>query len=139
MRNIVLLALVGIVSAACLGSDFDDSVEGTWELTSGSVDGEPIPLIESHPITITFEEEDRVSGTASCNSYGGSFEMAGASITFDQLFMTEMACQPAETMTAERMYGDALARVDSVSIDGEMSLTGEGVELVFVSAEPEEG
>lgn len=130
MRKLALVSLVAVLTTACLGSDFADSVEGSWQMTSGTVDGEEIPLLDSHPITITFEG-DEVSGTAACNSYGGTFELDGSEITFGALAMTEMACTPEETMQAEAMFGTALTRVQTVAIDDGMTLSGEGVELVF--------
>jgi heat shock protein HslJ len=101
-------------------------------MTSGRVDGEEIPLLDSHPITITFEGSE-VSGTAACNGYGGTFELDGSEITVGALAMTEMACFPEETMQAEAMFGTALPRVQTVAIDDQMTLSGEGVELVFES------
>lgn len=135
MRRIALFAAIGLLSAACLGSDFADSVEGSWQMTTGTVDGEAIPLIESHPITMTFED-GQVNGTASCNGYGGSYELSGSSITFGNLAMTEMACLPEETMEAEAVFAEALTRVDSISLDGTLMLSGDGVEMSFEALEP---
>jgi len=130
MRRIALLSTFALLAVACLGSDFADSVEGSWQLTSGIVDSEEIPLVASHPITINFEG-DEISGTASCNGYGGSYELSGSTISFGNLAMTEMACFPDETMTAEAMYGQALMMVDTVSLDEVLTLSGGGAELVF--------
>lgn len=135
MWKIALLAGLALVSVACLGSDFEDSIEGSWKLTSGTIDGTEIPLIDSHPITINFER-DMVNGTASCNSYGGGYQLSGSSITFEPLAMTEMACHPPETMEAESMYGEALTQVSTVVLDNGLTLRGPGVELVFEALEP---
>lgn len=135
MRRIALLATAALFSAACLGSDFADSVDGTWQLESGTVDGEPIAPIASHPITITFEG-DQVGGTASCNQYGGSFDLDGSSISLGELAMTEMACSPEETMTAESLYATGLTRADTISIDSDLTLSGDGVEMRFSRLEP---
>lgn len=135
MRKLAVLSLVALVASACLGSDFADSVEGSWQMTAGTVDGEAIPVLDSHPITIDFDG-DEVSGTAACNGYGGSFELDGSEITFGQLVMTEMGCFPEEIMQAESMYGAAITRVDTVEIGGRMTLSGDGVELVFEPLEP---
>lgn len=135
MKRLTTLTVIALVAAACLGSDFSDSVEGSWQLTRGTVDGEAIPIIDSHPITITFEE-DQVGGTASCNSYGGTYGLDGSSITFSDLAMTEMACMPEETMLAEQLYGSALTMVTTVTLDGTLTLTGPGVELAFEALDP---
>ena len=52
MRRFVVIVGLAFSAVACLGSDFADSLEGSWRLTSGTVDGEPIPILDSHPITI---------------------------------------------------------------------------------------
>ncbi len=135
MRKLALITVLTLVASACLGSDFADSVEGAWQMTTGTVDGQPIPAPESHPITITFQG-DQVSGTASCNGYGGTFQIDGSSISIGELAMTEMACSPEETMEAEAMFSDAITRVDTVSIDGALTLSADGVEMVFEKLEP---
>lgn len=135
MKTLALLTLMASLTSACLGSDFADSVQGSWQMTSGSVDGEQIPVIDSHPITIDFED-DRVGGTASCNGYGGTFSLSGANIDIRDLAMTEMACSPEETMRAEAMFADAITRVDAVTLDGTLTLSGDDVELVFEAIEP---
>lgn len=130
-----MITILAIAVPACLGSDFAESVEGAWQMTSGEVDGQPIEPPETHPITITFEG-DQVSGTASCNGYGGTFSVNGSSISISDLAMTEMACSPEETMEAEAMFSDAITRVDTVSVDTTLTLSADGVEMVFEKLEP---
>lgn len=135
MKRFALLAGLALVAAACLGSDFEDSIEGSWQLTSGSVDGEAVPVLDSHPITIEFDGE-QVSGTAACNGYSGTYEQSGAQVEFGALAMTEMACMPEEVMEAERAFSTALTLVDTASIsdDGTLSLSGGGANLSFEPA-----
>jgi heat shock protein HslJ len=135
MKRFGLVAALALIPVACLGSDFADSLEGSWQLKSGMVEGEEIALIASHPITIDFADRD-VSGTASCNRFAGTFELSGSSIEFGNLAMTEMACFPEETMEAEALFARALPLVDTVAIDDELTLSGDGVELVFAALEP---
>lgn len=135
MKRFTLLPLLLVALSACLGSDFADSVEGSWQLTEGIVDDDTVPIIESHPITITFEG-DQVSGTASCNSFGGTYELDGSGITFGNLAMTEMACMPEKTMVAEQLFGSGLTMVDTVTLDASLTLSGPQAELVFVPLEP---
>lgn len=135
MRRLLILTSLAVLAVACLGSDFADSLQGSWQLTSGTVDGEEIAIIEGHPITITFEEE-QVSGKAACNSYGGAFSLSGSEVTISDLGMTEMGCFPEEVMEAEAMYAAAITRVERVSLDGALTLSGDGVELTFEALEP---
>lgn len=135
MRRFAVVVTLALSTVACLGSDFADSLEGSWQLTSGTVDGEPIPILDSHPITIVFDGE-QVSGTASCNGYGGTYDLSGSAISFGDLAMTEMACDPPETMEAEARYAQGLMAATTVAIDGDLILTGPDVELIFTALEP---
>lgn len=135
MRKLALISILVFALPGCLGSDFADSVAGAWQMSTGTVDGQPIPAPDTHPITITFED-NQVSGTASCNGYGGTFQVSGSSISISDLAMTEMACSPEATMEAEAMFSDAITRVDTVSVDGTLTLSADGVELVFEKLDP---
>lgn len=135
MWRIALIATLALMATACLGSDFADSVEGSWQMSSGMVDGEEIPIVDSHPMTITLEGS-QVTGTASCNGYGGTYELDGSSVSFSDLTMTEMACTPEQTMQAEAFFAAAMTRVDTVAVDRQLTLSGNGVEMVFAPMEP---
>lgn len=133
MRRIIAIGVAALAITACLGSDFSDSVEGSWQLVSGTVDGAEVPVIDTHPITLNLEG-DQANGVAACNSYSGSFTLEGSSIEFGDIAMTEMACiDPPGVMEAEAAYAAGLLAVDTVTIDDGMTLTGPGVELVFES------
>jgi heat shock protein HslJ len=125
------IGVVGLIVTACGEPTEPASIEGAWQLVSGSLDGEQIPLLDSHPITMSIEG-DTVGGVASCNSYGGSYTLSDGEVSFSALFQTEMACSPEEAMAAESAYLDGITRVSSVTAsDDSMTLSGEGVELEF--------
>lgn len=137
MRRVVgLLLLVGLVVTACGEPAEPASIEGAWQLESGTLDGEPIPIVDGHPITLTIEG-DTVGGIAACNSYGGSYTLSNGVITFSAFSQTEMACFPEEAMASESAYLQALSRTTSASVtDDSLTLPGEGVELVFSQLPP---
>lgn len=64
----------------------------------------------------------RASGFAGCNSFSGSYEMAGTRLVFSPLVSTRMAC--AEGMELERAYLAALEAARS------FRLTTQGLELL---------
>ncbi len=100
-------------------------------LESGSVGGAPVPVVEGHRITLTIEGS-RISGTAACNSYGGTVEPAADGIRFDELVQTDMGCEP-DVQASEQTYMAGLAAVNRIGRDGEhLVLTGPEVELRFV-------
>jgi heat shock protein HslJ len=107
-----------------------------WELVSGSVDGTEIPIVDTHPITLSLTDEG-AGGTAACNGYGGAFAISGTEIGFSELAWTAMACLPDPVMESETAYLEALPRVETFSMtEGRLTLAGEGVELIYVPLPP---
>jgi heat shock protein HslJ len=107
-----------------------------WELEEGTIDGADLTLVEGHPITLSMTD-GQASGTAACNGYFGTVSISGAEISFTGLGATEMACSPEEVMESERRYLEALTRVTGLSVGADsLSLTGDGVELVFTALPP---
>lgn len=127
-----MLVLFALVAAACgAGSGASGVADGAWQLESGTLDGKPIPMVGTHPITLAIEG-DTVSGTAACNGYGGKVRLKGDRFEVREVGVTEMACFPPETMDSEQAFLDALHDVDRFEIVNEqLVLRGERSELVF--------
>jgi heat shock protein HslJ len=137
-----MLVLFALVAAACgagssqTGYGDAPSIEGAWQLESGTLDGAAVPIVDTHPITLTVEG-DEVFGTAACNGYGGKVDVSGDSFSVGPLGVNEMACFPPETMESEQIFLDALVEVDVVEVaEGRLILRGETVELVFTALAP---
>lgn len=128
-----LVAVLGLAPTACLGSDFEDSVEGSWELESGTHDGRPVPILDTHPITMTLNAAD-IGGTAACNTYSGRYMLSGSEFSIeDGLSFTEMACQPTEVMESEQKFLEALTSISEVELTNDgLVLRGPDTELAFV-------
>jgi heat shock protein HslJ len=109
-----------------------DPTGTTWVLESGTLEGADIPIVDDHPVTLTFDETG-AGGTAACNTYfAGGWEMAPPEISFSDLGQTMMACEPEEVMDSETKYLQAMALVDGFTATNDtLTLTGDGVELVF--------
>lgn len=84
------------------------------------------------PTTATLVvSEQRVSGTAFCNSYDAGLARDGDAFAVTGLARTEIGCEP-DVMAAEQAFVTALTAVDDVAVDGgELVLTGPDVELRF--------
>ncbi|MEM5516142.1 META domain-containing protein [Henriciella sp. AS95] len=84
------------------------------------------PLFQSSQITMTFEEDGRVSGSSSCNSYTGSFKLNAGTLTFGPLAMTRRACFPQEIMEQEQAFVAVMGDNPDVDLDenGLLTLTG---------------
>jgi heat shock protein HslJ len=132
----LVCAAVAVTACADPGEPAADPTGIAWELTSGTVEGTALPVFDSHPITLSFTD-DGAGGTAACNGYGGSYSISGTEVSFAQLMWTEMACMPEEVMESERLYLEALPRVETFSMTNDgLTLSGDGVELAYVALPP---
>jgi heat shock protein HslJ len=114
----------------------DDPTGIAWQLTEGMVDGDPVPVVDGYPITLSLTNED-AGGTAACNGYGGTYEIAGAEITFSELIWTEMACVAEGVMESEQTYLEGLLLVGTYSMtDDSLTLSGEQVQFEFTALPP---
>lgn len=116
-----------------LPDDADTSHEGiTWTLTKITTwDGVSSP-IQGTEITIFFES-GKISGTAGCNHYFGSYTLLNG-ILIEDLSATEMACpEPDGIMQQETQYLNILRDVMSYTIlENQLTLiTGDGRALVY--------
>ena len=90
-----------------------------WQLTEiVGPDGTMATLATGTAPTLVMEDGN-AAGNASCNQYGGSYDLDGSSITFGPLFSTEMFCGDPGVMDQEAAYLTALESVDGWAIDGE--------------------
>lgn len=126
------LALIGVMGAAAVLSAcvVVSEADGSWQLVEGTHDGEPVPLVEGAPITMTVGGTG-VSGFAACNHYGGEMIFQGRRVLLDGITLTEMACdEPA--MESETAYVAALSGVDQFERLGQsLVLRGDAVELTY--------
>jgi heat shock protein HslJ len=130
------MALVSIaILAACNGSGANELRGTAWELASMSGSG----LLPGTSITIEFTDEE-VSGSAGCNHYGGSYQISGSSLTFSDVFSTEMACpEPQGILEQEGEYLAALNDADSYQLaSDQFEILDEAGEQLLVFVTPAE-
>ena len=134
MRRIILaIALFAFVTACASATEDEIDINGNWQLASGLVGGQAIPLIDGSPVTLNVTGTE-IGGNSACNSYGGQFILDGSSIAIGDLMTTLMMCTP-EVMDVEIPYTAALQEVDTVAIDSDqLVMTGPGIELRFSPA-----
>ncbi|MFP4235146.1 MAG: META domain-containing protein [Nitriliruptoraceae bacterium] len=152
--TVALTAAAALLLAACGGSagggasepdgGEDDrgadaaTLDGSWELASGTGPDGAVPLVASAPVTLVIDGAEW-SGTAACNTYGGEAQVDGDRVSLGGFAVTEMACEDPEVMASERAYLDALLVVDRLSLeDDQLVLTGPDTELVLVRQTPPE-
>ncbi len=63
-----------------------------WQLVSLGPVGSETAVIAGTTVTLKLAEDERVSGSTGCNSYGGTYEVRGDNITFSRIVSTRRAC-----------------------------------------------
>jgi heat shock protein HslJ len=109
MRKIfVILILVAVNLSACSGLSSQPDLKGTsWILTR--IQGQPV--VSTPAPTLVFAD-GKVSGNASCNSFGGTYERgSGEALKFGQMMSTLMACADPARMDQETKYLGVLGQV----------------------------
>ena len=128
----VALAAAGLLAAcSSAGGGAAADLNGTsWVLAT--LDGSP--PVEGTELTISFADGE-VTGSAGCNSFGGTYEVDGTTLVFSPLVSTMMACEDSIN-AQERAYLDALDTQVDFAINGSsLTLTGSnGSVLVFNAA-----
>lgn len=138
MRWLGLVATVAVmvVAGACATSAPDPGgagpvdVTGDWQMTSGTIDGVALAVVDDSPITLSVTGT-QISGRSACNHYGGEIIFQEGRPRFTLTSMTEMACAEP-VMAVEAAFTAVLPRVVGAARDGDrLTLTGPGVELLF--------
>jgi heat shock protein HslJ len=111
----LILVLVILLAVGCApGPATPAGLTGVeWKLSE--LNGKA-PLAGSH-VTLKLEN-GKAGGSAGCNSYGGSYTLHGATIAFQEVFSTMMACADSAMMDQETAYLQALNQAASLQVSG---------------------
>lgn len=106
----------------------------TWLLESYGEKGNLQTVLEGTEITATFESaEDRVKGSAGCNSYFGDYQINDNELSIPMMAHTEMYClEPEGVMEQETQYLSLLSAAESYEVsEGKLRITAGSQVLVF--------
>jgi len=133
------LAALGTVATYNISNDKLELRTADGALAVSYVATQPIPLANSKwdvtfhnngrggvtssiigtQMTMNFDAEGGVNGSAGCNNYFGSYEAGSELLTFGPMASTEMFCtEPEGIMEQEAEFLAALATVSTYNIDG---------------------
>ena len=121
------LYTVGDQLMATLGAAESAPFEGNaWSLKFIS-DGEDLnPVLMGVEVTALFEG-GQVTGSAGCNTYSGSYELDGQSLTIGPLDLTQNTCEdPEGVMDQEDVYVTALGAVAGYDVIGGVMVLTDG-------------
>lgn len=134
---IAVLTVVMILSfTGCNGSSSDTLEDVKWMLESYGNRDNPQDVLEGTEITATFNsEDDRVTGSAGCNTYFGGYEIKDG-LSIGMLANTEMWCgEPEGRMDQETEYLKILQTAKSYTIKGsQLTINCGDNELVYTAA-----
>ena len=114
-----ILAALGalMATAACATASLAGT---TWRATTLHDSREtPASLVPDTEITLAFDAEGRVAGTAGCNRYSAGYVADGETLRFERAALTRMACLRPGVMEQEQAFVDALASVASARVEGD--------------------
>jgi putative lipoprotein len=130
-----ILLVFGLAACSASGQTAADPLESTsWELVSFG----GTPVMEGTTVTASFAD-GQVTGEGGCNSYGGSYQVDGENIEFNEVVMTMMACmEPEGVMDQETAVMAYLndAQTFEIDADGQLHIyRADGEGLVFAPGE----
>ena len=117
-RTLLLGAVFVTLVLPMCAQDPDASLTETyWKLVQ--IGGQPAEVLEGkrEAHIILHKGEGRAAGSAGCNRFSGSYDLAGDQLTFGPSAATRKMC--ADGMDQEMAYLQALTRIASYKIEGE--------------------
>jgi len=110
-----------------------DSLGTEWRLQAFGLGTDAQPLVSGTTVTLTFNEDGTVSGSAGCNTFNGPYTLNGTTLTIDELAQTRMACDEP-ILTQETNFINALRSARQTAVDGDLLyiVHDDGI-LVFTS------
>jgi len=104
-----------------------------WVLEEGTFRGQPIPLVDGHPVTMVVGIS-RLTGTAACNGYTVFFERLNGNVRFESAAAGAQDCAPLygpEVMVSEEAFLSAIPTMTRIDDSRPDVLAIEGPELVL--------
>ena len=112
-----------------------------WRLVSLGPAGAETDIVAGSTVTLKFGDEGRASGSTGCNSYSGTYQVRGDSLTFGRLISTRRACLDPNANQQEQRFLSALEMANRFRLNANrltiLSDRGRNV-LNFVSDTPPE-
>lgn len=83
-------------------------VNTQWQLVSFGPSEAETPVAGAKPLTLEFRPDGQVVGSGGCNSFGGQYQVQGATLAISQVISTKMACVAQGVAEQESRYFQAL-------------------------------
>ncbi len=131
----VFTAVVILAVTSCSNSSVNKIEDTKWILESYGDRDNPKDVIDGTEITATFNsEDDRVTGSAGCNSYFGGYEIKDG-LSISMLANTEMWCgDPEGRMDQETEYLKILQTAKNYTVKGSTLIIDCGDNMLIYTA-----
>ena len=108
-------------------------IEGAeWRLVEYGPADAPVAALPAPLVTVKFEAGGQLGGSGGCNSYGGTYQLDGQSLSVGEIASTMMACADNTAMQQETTYFAALRSATGVQRTGdELIVEYDGGKLRF--------
>lgn len=87
---------------------------GEYHLIDGQIN---VETLSKSTVSLKIDKEGEISGTSAVNLYGGTISIKNETITFSDIFHTEMASMDPDINNLEIQYYDLLSQVNRLNID----------------------
>ena len=115
MRFVVLIFLVLFVTGVAqaqpgreLSTDQRVLTGVEWQLVSLGPTGAEQNIVQGTTVTLRLGDDGRAGGSTGCNSYGGSYQVRGDTISFGRIVATRRACLDQNANQQEHRFLSAL-------------------------------
>lgn len=106
---LVVLVAAGFTVDAQTLSTGQRVLTGTeWRLVSLGPSGSETDLVAGTTVTLKFGDDGRASGSTGCNSYSGTYQVRGDTLSFGRLISTRRACLDQNANQQEQRFLSAL-------------------------------
>jgi META domain len=106
--TLAVLVIMGLVVQAQTSRDLSTDqrvVTGIdWRLISLGPVGAETGIVAGTTVTMKLGEDQRVSGSTGCNSYGGTYQVRGDNISFNRIVSTRRACLDQKANEQEHRF-----------------------------------
>lgn len=130
-RTLFVLFVICILVTACSGGQDASPLAGSWRLVSYGPISKQTPTLPDIDGELIFNA-GKVSGNVGCNSFRGTYTVAGDKITFSPMLSTMMACVPEVIMTQEKATLRVITGSVSFKIAGKYLTITNGTESLIL-------
>lgn len=119
-KNGVLELLQGNTAGLTFTGQANTLSNTSWNVTSYNNGNQAVvsPILDTN-LTILFDDDGTISGSAGCNTYSGTYSINGKSISISQLAITERMCiEPEGIMEQESSFITYLQQADTWHLQG---------------------